>query len=264
MKPLEKLQGKWERFAQADPLWAICSDPEKRNRRWSREEFFASGRNEMNVVLAYVGELGLKCDWSAPALDFGCGVGRLTQAMASHFPEVWGVDISPTMIRLAGEFNKDIPEYRFIVNEGERLEGLQNNYFGFIYTSIVLQHIAEKYAVGYIRELMRVLRPGGVLVFQIPDGPRLSRVKRWRVKLGLRAKMQAALTRNQTGSYTNQPMEMHCIPESTIRSVIHEAGGKVMDVRLTNSAEPAFSGNLQYLEQAPEAGYVSKQYCVIK
>lgn len=264
MKPLEKLQGKWERFAQADPLWAICSDPEKRNRQWSREEFFASGRNEINVVLAFLDDLGVELDWNAPALDFGCGVGRLTRAIASHCPECWGVDISPTMIQLAGEYSKDIPECRFIVNEGERLEGLQNSYFGFIYTSIVLQHMTEKYALGYIRELMRVLKPGGVLVFQIPDSLRLSLVKRLRVRLGLRAKMQAAFGMDQNGSYTNEPMEMHCIPERTIRRSIHGAGGKVLDVRLTNSAEPAFSGNLQYLKQAPESGYVSKQYCVIK
>jgi hypothetical protein len=88
-------------------------------------------------------------------------------------------------------------------------------------------------------------------------------VKKWRAKLGLRAKVQTAFSMNQNGS-SQEDMEMHCIPESTIQKVIHETGGKVMDVRFTNSAEPAFSGNLQYLEQAPESGYVSKQYCVIK
>ena len=264
MKPLEKLQGKWERFAQADPLWAVCSDPEKQNRQWNREEFFASGRNEINVVLKYLAEMGLSLDWTTSALDFGCGVGRLTQAMAGHFCECWGVDISPTMVRLAKEFSREIPQCRFLLNESERLENLQDNYFGFIYTSIVLQHIAEKYALEYIRELMRVLKPGGVLVFQIPDNLRLGLVKKLRVRLALRARMQTAFGMKQNGSGENEAMEMHCIPESTVQRVLHEAGGKVMDVRLTNSAEPAFCGNLQYLTQAPVSGYVSKQYCVIK
>ena len=35
------------------------------------------------------------------ALDFGCGIGRLSQALAEHFDQVYGVDISPKMIELA-------------------------------------------------------------------------------------------------------------------------------------------------------------------
>lgn len=264
MKSLQELQNKWERFAQADPLWAVCSHPEKRNRQWSREEFFASGRNEISVVLAYLAQLGVTVDWNKPALDFGCGVGRLTQAMATHFPECCGVDISPTMIRLAIEFNQDVPSCRFLLNGSERLEHLQDSYYGFIYTSIVLQHIAEKYALGYIRELLRALRPEGVFIFQIPDELRISLIKKWRVKLALRAKMQIALGLTRNGFAYNEAMEMHCIPESVLRNVISENGGKVLDVRLTNSAEPAFCGNLQYLTQAPASGYVSKQYCVTK
>ncbi len=40
------------------------------------------------------------------ALDFGCGVGRLTQALARHFNIVDGVDIAPSMIELANQFNR--------------------------------------------------------------------------------------------------------------------------------------------------------------
>lgn len=264
MKSLEKLQRTWEGFAQADPFWAICSDPQKRNRQWIREELFASGRNEIRVVLDHLAKIGVKLDHNAPALDFGCGVGRLTQAMASHFPECWGVDISPTMIQLAKDYAKDIPRCRFLLNESERLESFQDSYYGFVYTSIVLQHIAEPYALGYIRELMRVLRPAGVVVFQIPESLRLGFIKKWRVQLALRAKLQTAFGFNQNGRHHNEAMEMHCIPESAIRRVIDESGGKVIDVCLTNSAAPDFSGNLQYLHQELASGYVSKQYCVVK
>jgi hypothetical protein len=59
-------------------------------------------------------------------------------------------------------------------------------------------------------------------------------------------------------------MEMHCITEPVIRKLIEQNGAHVVDVRLTNSCDPSFSGNLQYLAQEPQAGYVSKQYCVVK
>ena len=258
MKALQKLQRKWEGLAQTDPLWAICSDPEKRNGQWGREELFATGRNEIEVVLALVAELGLDLDWNAPALDFGCGVGRLTQALAAHFPECWGVDISPTMISLAKKYSRDLPQCRFLLNENGYLESLQDSYFGFVYTSIVLQHIAKKHSRRYIAELLRVLKPGGVLVFQLPDSLRLGLVKKLRVKLALRSKIEAVLGKK---SYA---MEMHCIQEAEVRALVHECGGQVVDVRLTNSADPAFCGNLQYISREPESGYVSKQYCLIK
>lgn len=259
MKSLQKLQRTWEGLAQADPLWAICTDPAKQNRRWSREEFFATGKNEVGVVLRCVAELGVSVDGKAPALDFGCGVGRLTSALAEHFAECWGVDISPTMITLAKEFNHDVPQCRFLLNERDKLESLNDNYFGFIYTSIVLQHMAERYIRKYIAELARVLRPGGVLVFQLPDSLRGSALTRIRAKVALRARLNAVLMKQGPLG-----MEMHSIREPAVRKLVQESGARVVDVRLTNSAEPSFGGNLQYLKEEPQSGFVSKQYCVIK
>lgn len=259
MKSLKELQSNWEGFARTDPLWAICSDPKKRNRRWTQEELFATGLNEVKVVLQCAAELRISIDWSAPALDFGCGVGRLTQALAAYFPECWGVDISSTMISLAREFAQEIPQCRFLLNEQDRLAGLQDNYFGFIYTSIVLQHMAEKYSRGYLAEFLRVLKPGGVLIFQLPDTLRASPVRKLRAKLALRSKIKS-IFRTNSGCV----MEMHCLKESVVRELVEENGGRVLDVRLTNSTDPAFCGDLQYLTDEPKWGYVSKQYCVVK
>jgi SAM-dependent methyltransferase len=246
-------------LAQADPLWAICTDPAKQNKQWSHEEFFATGKNEVAVVLRCVTGLGVSIDGKAPALDFGCGAGRLTRALAAHFAECWGVDISPTMITLAKEFNRDLPHCRFLFNERDRLEGLQDNYFGFVYSSIVLQHMVERYIRKYVAELVRVLRPGGVLVFQLPDSLRGSTLSRIRARMALRARLKFVF-----GKHGPRGMEMHCIRESAVRKLVEASGAKVVDVRLTNSSEPSFGGNLQYLNAEPRSGFVSKQYCVVK
>jgi SAM-dependent methyltransferase len=259
MKSLQQLQRTWEGLAQADPLWAICTDPAKQNKQWSREEFFTTGKNEVGVVLKCVAGLGASIDEKTPALDFGCGVGRLTRALAEHFAECWGVDISPTMIALAQEFNRDLPQCRFLVNDRDTLEELPDNYFGFIYSSIVLQHMAERHIRKYIAELLRVLRPCGVLVFQLPDSLRGSALSRIRARMALRARLKSVF-----GKHRPQGMEMHCIRESAMRKLIEASGARVADVRLTNSSEPSFNGNLQYLKQEPQSGFVSKQYCVVK
>src|SRR5690242_2283839 len=114
MKSLQDLQKNWEGFAQSDPLWSICADPEKRHNKWNKEEFFATGRREIETVLGCLRGLGIQPAGELPALDFGCGVGRLTRAMAGHFSQCYGVDISPTMVRLATEYNRDIPGCHFL------------------------------------------------------------------------------------------------------------------------------------------------------
>ena len=94
----------WEAFAREDPLWPILTSPGRDGGRWSGEEFFARGRGEVDGVLEQVSALGLPRG-RARALDFGCGVGRLTQALCRHFARCDRVDISPTMIEQARAWN---------------------------------------------------------------------------------------------------------------------------------------------------------------
>jgi SAM-dependent methyltransferase len=259
MNSLRDLQRNWEGLAQTDPLWAICTDPRKRNRQWTREEFFATGRKEIETVLSYAANICPCIDTTSPALDFGCGVGRLTRAMSEYFPECCGVDISPTMISTAQELNLDCPHCHFQLNEETRLKRFPNNYFGFIYTSLVLQHIAPPCSHQYIVELIRVLKPDGVLVFQVPEKLRANSLTRIRTRLALRLRLHSLL-----GTQPPYVMEMHCIKEAVIRKLMAQNGARVVDVAITNSCDPSFSGDLQYLTQEPLHGYVSKQYCVVK
>ena len=256
MKSLSNVQQNWEGLAQSDPLWAICTDPGKRNRKWDRAEFFSTGRREVATVLKCVAGCGVVIGHNLPALDFGCGVGRLTQALAAHFPECWGVDISPTMVRLAKEFSHERPQCRFLVNGSEKLDELENNYFGFAYSSIVLQHIDTKYSRQYITELVRVLKPGGVLVFQIPDRFCAGPFTRARARLALRSRVLSL--------FGGKTIDMHCMKEAEVRGIVEQSGARVVDVRLTNSTDPAFCGDLKYLRQEPTSGYLSKQYTVVK
>jgi SAM-dependent methyltransferase len=260
MSSLEQLQRNWEELAQADPMWAICTDPARRHGKWTHADFFATGCDEIGRVMQCVREIPHVIDDRAPALDFGCGVGRLARALAGYFPECWGVDISPTMVRLASEFNEDVPQCRFLLNQSSDLRKLPDNYFGFVYTSIVLQHIAPRYSRKYLADLVRVTRPGGILVFQVLDDFRAPMLERWRQKLGLRRRWNR-MTPNGDRAFL---MDLHCIAEADVRKVMDSARARIVDVRWTNSTQPSFNGRLEYLAEPPAQGYVSKQYCVIK
>jgi SAM-dependent methyltransferase len=156
----------WEDAARTDPLWAILSDPAKRNRAWNLDEFFETGRREIARLFNDLQALGYS-PRLGDALDFGCGVGRLTQALAPSFQRVTGVDISPTMTRIAGRLNRFPDRVRYLVNARPDLAVLPAESFDFIYSDIALQHIPPDQSRVYIAEFLRVLRPGGLAVFQL-------------------------------------------------------------------------------------------------
>ena len=159
----------WERLAQADPLWAVCTDPDKRHGRWDAGAFFATGEREVEAVFSYLDGRGLRPGDYDRGLDFGCGVGRLTRALSRRLAHVVGVDVSETMIRKARELSPHLEgRVEWVVNGDADLGRFPDGSFSFVYSSIVLQHIPWPQSLAYVGEMMRVLKPGGLLVFQVP------------------------------------------------------------------------------------------------
>jgi hypothetical protein len=77
---LRDSQALWDRHAAADPLWAILSDPAKKDRAWNLGRFFETGVAEVGGLLYELTTHGVDPARES-ALDFGCGVGRLAQAL---------------------------------------------------------------------------------------------------------------------------------------------------------------------------------------
>jgi SAM-dependent methyltransferase len=166
---LIELRKNWDEFGRTDPMWAILTNPDKRYNKWEIKEFFQTGINEIDSVFDYLNSLNLRPNGTA--LDFGCGVGRLTQALCNYFEECYGIDIAKSMIDQAIKCNRHGNKCKYFVNESNDLTLFKDNRFDFIYTRLVLQHIREDYSKQYIKEFMRVLKPGGMLVFAMPSEP---------------------------------------------------------------------------------------------
>lgn len=165
---VEHLQQVWESLAKEDPLWAICSTPWKRGGKWNLEEFFATGEQEISQALEILDARGVEIERST-ALDFGCGVGRLTQALARRFESVCGIDISPTMIETAQRLNQYPDHCRYVLNVTNDLRQFSDECFAFIYSVVVLQHIPPELSRHYLLEFARVAAPGATVVFQLPS-----------------------------------------------------------------------------------------------
>ncbi|TMB93176.1 MAG: class I SAM-dependent methyltransferase [Chloroflexi bacterium] len=169
---LDRLQRAWDVAGKDDPFWSVLSVPEKQKNRWDVQEFLQTGVDEINGVMSHLHLLGISASRQR-ALDFGCGPGRLTQALASHFEQVDGVDISPSMIALAERLNQRPDRCHYHLNDRDDLRHFEDQTFDLVYSSITLQHVGPANARSYLKEFIRVLVPGGVLVFQLPgaDGP---------------------------------------------------------------------------------------------
>ena len=257
MNRLDKLRNTWEGLARRDALSAILTDDARTGGRWDLVQFMATGAAEIETVLGHLSRIGHPPDTHGTALDFGCGVGRLTQALARRFDSVVGIDISQHMILQAESLNHSA-NCRYIAHTAARLP-FEDASFAFIYSNIVLQHVPRRLAEDYLREFVRLLTPGGVLVFGVQDSyaaPNLSfRLTRLRHIVHLRSRIRMALGRD------SGDMQMHCLPERICRRALGSA--QIVDVQFTNTAARDFNGRLVYLERPPAAGYVGKQYCVV-
>lgn len=166
---LDGLRATWNELGSRDALWAVLTGPREGRREWDREAFFATGVDEIRAVHARLADLGVAAGRER-ALDFGCGAGRLTQALAGVYAEVHGVDIARSMLDAAAQYDTT-GRCQFHLNERGDLALFPDAHFDFVYTNIVLQHMEPRFSRAYIAEFFRVLRPGGVAVFQIPAAP---------------------------------------------------------------------------------------------
>jgi SAM-dependent methyltransferase len=220
----------WEELAAEDPLWAVLTDPARRAGGWDVAEFLRTGEDEIEELLARAGELGLPAAFGR-ALDFGCGAGRLTRALAGRFGECVGVDISEAMVAEALRINADCGGCTFLVNDTADLRRFPDASFDFVYSTLVLQHLpGRRLVAAYLAEFVRVVSPGGAAVFQLPSSlGLLHRLQAGRRLYGalrlLRVPERVLLRRTPL-----TPMRMLAVPEDWVRRAVATAGGLVVAV----------------------------------
>lgn len=243
---LKQLANTWDSFGQEDPLWAVLSNSDKRGNRWDVDEFFETGRVEIAEVLDHLREAHGESA-TGRALDFGCAVGRLSQALVDHFDEVHGVDIAASMIERAGGFNRHGDRCVYHLNEQPDLKLFEDEFFDFIYSNVTLQHMEPYLAHGYIREFCRVLKPGGMLVFDLPTGMRADSRHRY---FGYRLLRFGYLLWHR--HLLRRPiMDMFGTERGEVTTLVEAAGCQVLHGEETDAGGPDWVG-CRYCVMRPE------------
>jgi SAM-dependent methyltransferase len=94
-------------------------------------------------------------------LDFGCGCGRAIRNFHSvPGTRFYGTDYNPSLVEWCRE---NLPFAEFGVNHVEPPLSYDDGMFGFIYAFSVFTHFPMELQLPWMRELWRVLQPGGYL-----------------------------------------------------------------------------------------------------
>jgi ubiquinone/menaquinone biosynthesis C-methylase UbiE len=263
---IDKQRRIWEGHGKTDPLWAVLTDPRYKGGKWDAKKFYATGEKEISAVFKKLKSLRINFRKNN-ALDFGCGAGRLTKALAKRFSKVTGVDISEPMIAAAQKYVKG-RGIKFVINASNRLEGLKDGSADFVYAGIVLQHIPPALSSNYIKEFMRALKPGGLAVFNIPAQCRVPLAKRVRYALRIRTRVKEALNFLRLARFENfdpHPIAMHVKKPRQVEQIAKQAGGRVVKEFYVNTAEDSYyTQGITFSENNPGGDYPTVMYVIRK
>lgn len=183
----------WDQRAREDAFYFINNgltygDPDV-------DRFWESGRTDLDAIL---GLLELEIDPDEDIVEIGCGVGRITRELAARARSVRALDASGEMVDRAREHNAELASVEWLHGDGSSLRPIADASADGCFSYVVFQHIPDpEVTLGYVREIGRVLRPGGWAAFQVSNAPEIHA----RRPLGerLRTRARAAIGRGPRG-----------------------------------------------------------------
>ena len=172
----------WERLGATEPYFAVLTDERFRGELSDADltKFFASGRHDVAMITGSI-EARLESELRPRlALDFGCGVGRLTLALAERADRVIGTDVSPSMLAEAerNRLRREVSNVGFL-SVDDALSGQAK--YDFILSYIVFQHIPISRGEELLATLLRHLAAGGTCALHFTferAGGRMKRIAR--------------------------------------------------------------------------------------
>jgi SAM-dependent methyltransferase len=171
MKPsITNTDAVWEWYGKNQPYFGVLVDPKYRNEQLdeqAKNDFFSTGKAHIDFVLQTIKEHFDTKFTIERALDFGCGVGRLSIPLSTACKQVTGIDASLSMLQEATKNAKEMgaENIEFLLAD-DNLSKLGSERFDLINSFIVFQHIPIDRGYHLLRRLLSFLNEGGIGVLQ--------------------------------------------------------------------------------------------------
>jgi len=219
---LAKIREAWTHLGILRPHFSVLTNDKylPENLHESIDDFWSSGEVEANQMIKILERHGCGGYRDKQCVEYGCGVGRVTMALARKFKRVDAYDISPGHLQRAQLRAQETGVRNVVLHQcsSNMLAKLQE--CDFFYSRIVFQHNPPPVIIELTRQALASLRPGGVAVFQVPTHI-----------VGYRFRLQEWLNTNHA-----LDMQMHCVPQSKLFELITEQRCVVLEVREDGSA----------------------------
>jgi len=214
---LDRIAVAWREYGESEPFWSVSTNEQFRagSAAAHLESLYASGQATADSVMAALCRNGAAIERIEHCLDFGCGVGRITLALAQRFRKVSGLDISEGHLREArkraasrGIRNASFRAYSSL----DEIASLPS--YDLLVSFIVLQHNPPPVIRETLRRLLARLNPNGYAVFQVP----------------IYIRDYQFSVREYLSSEQPQ-MEMNALPQPDVHTTLREAGCILLEVR---------------------------------
>lgn len=221
----------WQSLGAAEPHWSVLTADDFKSASIARTkaDFYKSGHHHIALIGAMLRRNGLDFPRRGVCLDFGCGVGRLSLALAAHCGTVIGVDVSAAHIRHAIERQNE----EQITNASFQTIGTVDDLsllprFDMLVSLIVLQHNPPPVMGVILDRLLSLLTPSGIACFQVPT---------------FIAGYSFIVDRYLSAPISSQ-MEMHALPQPYVYDLLSRHSCRLVEVR-----EDLFTGSSAMVSQ---------------
>jgi SAM-dependent methyltransferase len=214
---LARVGDAWSALGEAEPHWSVLTQDRYRADRIAdnRAEFMASGEGYARLIVGMLARHGIAPADLPRAVEFGCGVGRITIPLARRFAHVTGCDISAGHLAAARAAGTEAGAANLAWWHVGPAALLPEPSWDFWTSQLVLQHNPPPLIRHILQRAFAGLAPGGVALFQVP-----SHMRGYRFDL---AKYLAMPPR--------QGMEMHALPQRAVLDLAADAGLRLIELR---------------------------------
>lgn len=215
---LSKIAKQWQHLGETEPHWSVLTNDSyfQENFHQNRDPFYASGEAELTLFDAALQRTKISLNSLAHCVELGCGVGRVTAALATRFERVTAIDISKAHLQIAQCYTDEKHIHNIAFQHLTHFDEINHlGHFDVLYSRIVLQHNPPPVMAKLLTALLHQLQSGGIAFFQIPT-----------YKAGYRFAIDDYLEQSND---TN--MEMHFFPQSALFELLATQNCRILEIR---------------------------------